>query len=1098
MSPKKGDTTTRARTEDCVSKRSPVPPLSAQAALEEDRPSRDLPLAAKEVLAVAFVALLALVVRAILIPAQGHVTDVATFEAWMNTLIKVGPRGFYSSAGFVDYPPGYMLVLWGVGAAYHATAAYGDFTGQIMRVFVKLPAVIADIGIGYLIYLIARRYWSVAAAIVAMAVFALNPASWLVSAYWGQADSVAGVFLVWCLYLAVTRRFEFAWLALAFAVLIKPQPLAIAPILLIWQIRVQGVTWRLALVPIMGLLVAYLGSLAFAPVSDPLGVLGWLYDRYHTGIGVYPYNSVNALNLYSINRDFYQPDTQSIAFFGLDLGPQYYWGMGIFLALAAATAWRMWRIISTTDNQDTRELTFFTACFVVALGFYMVVTRQHERYLFTALAIAPLLWNASPVMRLATVVLSATFSYNLFYALEYLAAPSPDLHPWIVHPLSFINFATLVLVAGAFLIDEVGEWANAKLAMPRPGDEGVGAEQRVRRGPNPFEGLLGWRPVDYVIAGGFTVLTAVLLFSNIKYPKDRYFDEIYYARAAQEYLHGQNLYEWTHPPLTKLIVAGAAWLFGRFGYLDPSGARMGSAFMGTLTVPLLYGFAKRLFSSTAAATTAVVLLLSSGYFYVQARIATPEVSVAFFGLLTLFCFYRYMIAAQVAPVQKKIEYPRLETALAAFGILLALVILIYAQVAVYNSQHWSVTFVPYAIAVALFGAAVAVWASRWRRVRAQAKAVVYPDGTMVDGQTVSFPSGESRPLKAATLSDGATTVKWRSDGVESVEGSNRVLWRSDGTIEGTIEEMPVKERQDWGLWLALSAIALACFISSKWDGLFALAALWFIATAVYAQQFFAVLWRNKKQPDRTPRRFAWGNPIGIRLPIYLAASIFTILVLYVLTYLPNWSGAISTGTAMIGQGGFSGLLSLQYQMYHYHATLNATHLYSSKWWTWPLELRPVSYYYTAVSGTAPPNQVVAEILGLPNPAVWWAGMITVPWAAVLAWRERHKGVALLIVAYFAQWLPWSLSPRIDFLYNFFPNLAVICLCTTYVLLTQWRRASAAGGTTRTWTAIGIGLYLFACVALFFYFLPIWNGTPITWPQWISRMWIQGPIEHGWI
>src|SRR5690348_5568615 len=172
--PKKGDGGTRERTEAGVSKR-PNVSTSAQTSAPpiEDGPSRGLPLARREILAVAFVSLLAIVVRAILIPAQGHVTDVATFESWMNTLIKVGPKDFYASAGFVDYPPGYMLVLWGVGALYHVTAAYGDFTGEIMRAFVKMPGVIADIGIGYLTFLIVRRTWPVAASIVAMAVFAL-------------------------------------------------------------------------------------------------------------------------------------------------------------------------------------------------------------------------------------------------------------------------------------------------------------------------------------------------------------------------------------------------------------------------------------------------------------------------------------------------------------------------------------------------------------------------------------------------------------------------------------------------------------------------------------------------------------------------------------------------------------------------------------------------------------------------------------------------------------------------------------------------------------------------------------------------------------
>src|ERR1700730_6881601 len=305
------------------------------------------------------------------------------------------------------------------------------------------------------------------------------------------------------------------------------------------------------------------------------------------------------------------------------------------------------------------------------------------------------------------------------------------------------------------------------------------------------------------------------------------------------------------------------------------------------TAPLLYAFAKRLFSSTAAAVTAVVLLLSSGYFYVQARIATPEISVAFFALLTLYCFYRYWTASQIAPVTDKVEYPRLQTALAAFGIILALVILVYAQVGVYNAQRWNATYVPYVLAVIVFATAVAMWSARWHQAKKDAKALVYPDGTIVDGQNVTYPSGETRPLKGATVTDGPTAVTWRADGVESVEGQNRVVWRADGTIEGTIDGVAVKERQSWGIWLALSSIALACFISSKWDGLFALAALWFIATLTYGQHFLAAIWRERKQAEgAAPRRFAWGSPIGIRLPLFIGASILSILVIYVLTYVP--------------------------------------------------------------------------------------------------------------------------------------------------------------------------------------------------------------------
>lgn len=519
--------------------------------------------------------------------------------------------------------------------------------------------------------------------------------------------------------------------------------------------------------------------------------------------------------------------------------------------------------------------------------------------------------------------------------------------------------------------------------------------------------------------------------------------------------------------------------------------------IGTLTVPLLYAFAKRLFSSTAAAITAVVLLLTSGYFYVQSRIATPEISVGFFALLTLYCFYRFWTSSQIVALPKKPEYPRLETALFAGGILLALIVLVYIEVGLYNAQAWDATPIPYAIAVLLFGAIVVWSALAWRRSRtADAEITVFPDGSIIDGGNVAFPFGEQRALKSSTISDGEATSTWTPDGVENLEGADRVTWRADGTIEGVVDGVPVRDRQRWGLWLALSASALACFISSKWDGLFALVALWAIVTLVAAQQLLPAMRRGASPAGQSPRRFAWGNPIAIRLPTYFAASILGVLVIYVLTYAPNWAGATSIGAQAIGHDGWAGLLSLQYQMYHYHATLKATHVYESKWWTWPLELRPVSYYYTAISGKTPPHQVVAEILGVANPAVWLAGIVSIPWAGYLAWRQRHKGAALLVIAYFAQWLPWAASPRIDFLYNAYPNLTVICLCSTYVMASMWRHAAAAKSDWRAY--VPSAAYIAACAVLFVFFFPIWSGEPISWSGWIARMWLPYGAPIGWI
>ena len=37
-----------------------------------------------------------------------------------------------------------------------------------------------------------------------------------------------------------------------------------------------------------------------------------------------------------------------------------------------------------------------------------------------------------------------------------------------------------------------------------------------------------------------------------------------------------------------------------------------------------------------------------GFHYVQSRIATPEITVAFFSLLTLYAFYRLWVGTQIA------------------------------------------------------------------------------------------------------------------------------------------------------------------------------------------------------------------------------------------------------------------------------------------------------------------------------------------------------------------------------------------------------------------------------------------------------------------
>ena len=72
-----------------------------------------------------------LIVRVALAPHLGFYGDLQLFQRWTTSLSQVGTHKFYSQAGFADYPPGYLYVLWVTGKI---SAAPG-------YLLIKLPAI---------------------------------------------------------------------------------------------------------------------------------------------------------------------------------------------------------------------------------------------------------------------------------------------------------------------------------------------------------------------------------------------------------------------------------------------------------------------------------------------------------------------------------------------------------------------------------------------------------------------------------------------------------------------------------------------------------------------------------------------------------------------------------------------------------------------------------------------------------------------------------------------------------------------------------------------------------------------------------------------
>jgi len=117
-----------------------------------------------------------------------------------------------------------------------------------------------------------------------------------------------------------------------------------------------------------------------------------------------------------------------------------------------------------------------------------------------------------------------------------------------------------------------------------------------------------------------------------------YFDEIYHARTAYEFLNTMSVYEWTHPPLGKLIIALGVVIFG----MTPFGWRVMPALFGAAMLPVLYTLAKRLTRRRDFAFLAMGLWALDTMHFTQTRIATVDVFIGFFILLMYLFMYDYL------------------------------------------------------------------------------------------------------------------------------------------------------------------------------------------------------------------------------------------------------------------------------------------------------------------------------------------------------------------------------------------------------------------------------------------------------------------------
>jgi len=233
--------------------------------------------------------------------------------------------------------------------------------------------------------------------------------------------------------------------------------------------------------------------------------------------------------------------------------------------------------------------------------------------------------------------------------------------------------------------------------------------------------------------------------------------------------------------------------------------------------------------------------------------------------------------------------------------------------------------------------------------------------------------------------------------------------------------------------LALSGLFFGISIASKWIGFYAGAGLLIVYIIRQVQ-----MWLYYKSSEK--------GKFGLYLYLTLIYSmLFFVLVpatIYYLSYIPYGTAlGMKVSQGMLWDPWFLEVFwQNQVSMFSYHGWLEATHPFSSTWWQWIFNVRPILY----VRG-AGINDTRAIFGAFGNPVVWWGGLVAMMIMAIRVFTHRDSKALFILIGYLSQLLPWVAVTRIVFVYHYFPStlFLVLALAHIFSLIVEYRKSSGS-------------------------------------------------------
>ena len=253
--------------------------------------------------------------------------------------------------------------------------------------------------------------------------------------------------------------------------------------------------------------------------------------------------------------------------------------------------------------------------------------------------------------------------------------------------------------------------------------------------------------------------------------------------------------------------------------------------------------------------------------------------------------------------------------------------------------------------------------------------------------------------------------------------------------------------------MALLGVALGLALSTRWTSLWAMGFFGLVLLVVRSRRLFR------------PRELALTALAFVVLP----------LALYALSYAPLMQQWHARGEWKDASTAIERLVQEQRNVWSYHANLNATHPYFSKWWTWPWLHRPTWYFFENK------NEVVRGIIAVGNPAIWWLSVPAATWALLTGAMARDPRPFFAGAGFCLLYLPWGLAPRtLNYSHYLFEAVPYACLILGTLLDRFWDEPKGPGSPLAR-------SYVTAVVVIFLVFVPLLTALPIPASWFFARL-----------